>query len=142
MDMDGTDDLTLQGTATLTSLKAQNTQLEAEANFTLGGIIGSDLDITGSGSVTVMGGGEQPSIFLISPGAFTITHTDGSEVQIAEMGLEVDITFPANPYLYGYICFRARGGGSELEAELIFAPNGMGGWLMRVQGADWDFVVP
>jgi len=142
LNMDGTDDFTLHGSATLTDLMFKEAGRQLEADYTLSGITGSNLNITGYGSVTIVGGTEIPTIFLLSPGAFTITHTDGSEIQITDMGLQIDLTFPNAPYLGGYICFRAAGGGSEMEAEVLFVPDDPGGWKMQVEGDSWEFDVP
>lgn len=132
------------------------TSLEATATVTRdgsGNLIGVLLDVVnfvGPGGIgangqlqhTIIGGGgpNNPAILVESDG-MQLELPSGS-VNVTEVGYTVDYTFPANPFLEGFIDFQA----GNVSATIFFEANGLGGWGTRVSGSKggeaFEFTVP
>ncbi len=131
-DGDGTYETTASGLATFWSPDMtfeQGATVEINSISTPGGMSGSgsaDVAATANGGVAY------------APGSASFRTGSGAEVDIPAMGFTVT---PFADFIVGFVDFEVREGGGTVAGTIFFEDDGSGGWQMRVEGEDFEFVV-
>lgn len=140
-DRNGSDETSLAATADVTT-DGQGNLTRVVANvitFAGPGGIGANGQLT----VEVIGGSGDPNtpILGVSSGGMQLQLPSGS-VSIPDAGYIVDLTFPASPFVEGFIDFET----GDVSATIFFESNGFGGWGTRVAGSkggqSFEFTIP